>query len=432
LTFGAKTLLNYEQMSLLRFTTAGSVDDGKSTLIGRLLYDSKGVFEDQLEAIRKTTEKKGGDDIDFALITDGLSAEREQGITIDVAYRYFVTAKRKFIIADTPGHEQYTRNMVTGASTADLAIILIDARNGVMIQSKRHGYIAKLLGIPHIVVAINKMDLVDFKEDVFEKIKKEYTDFFKRLVDENPAPPSMKSLEFIPLSALKGDNVTTKSEAMPWFKGKSLLEYLETVEISKDRNLEDFRFPVQLVLRPNLDYRGFSGKVSSGVAQKGRKVVVLPSGAVSTIKSIDTFDGELDEAWPPSCVTIRLEDEIDISRGDMLAYPGNEPKCEKQFLANLCWMVKEPLALRKKYILKLATGEVKAMVSGIRWVRDMKTLDKNEASLLNLNDIAEVEIQTLKPICFDPYSRNRATGSFILIDELTNNTVAAGMIREQA
>jgi sulfate adenylyltransferase large subunit len=428
MTLEAKTLLNYEKMDLLRFTTAGSVDDGKSTLIGRLLYDSKGVFEDQLEAIRRTTEKKGGEDIDFALITDGLSAEREQGITIDVAYRYFVTAKRKFIIADTPGHEQYTRNMVTGASTADLAIILIDARNGVMIQSKRHGYIAKLLGIPHIVVAVNKMDLVEFSESKFEKIKSEYSDFFKQLGGED-SESSMKSLEFIPLSALKGDNVTTKSPAMPWFKGKALLEHLETVEISNDRNLDDFRFPVQLVLRPNLDYRGFAGKVVSGVAKKGQKIVALPSGALSTIKAIDSFDGEKDSAWPPSCVTIRLEDEIDISRGDMLAYPGNEPKCDQQFTAHLCWMVKEPLSLQKKYLLKLATGEVKAMVSKIIWVRDMKTLDKNESDWMNLNDIARVEIKTLKPICFDPYSKNRATGSFILIDELTNNTVAAGMIQ---
>ena len=271
MTLEAKTLLNYEKMDLLRFTTAGSVDDGKSTLIGRLLYDSKGVYEDQLEAIRRTTEKKGGEDIDFALITDGLSAEREQGITIDVAYRYFETPERKFIIADTPGHEQYTRNMATGASTADLAVILIDARNGVMIQSKRHGYIAKLLGIPHIVVAVNKMDLVEFNEATFEKIKAEYTTFFKNLVDENPGPPSMKNLEFIPVSALKGDNITVKSPAMPWYTGKSVLEYLETVEISKDRNLEDFRFPVQIVLRPNLDYRGFAGKVVSGLAKKGKR-----------------------------------------------------------------------------------------------------------------------------------------------------------------
>jgi sulfate adenylyltransferase large subunit len=417
-------------MDMLRFSTAGSVDDGKSTLIGRLLFDSKGVFEDQLEAIRKTTQKKGGEDIDFALITDGLQAEREQGITIDVAYRYFATAKRKFIIADTPGHEQYTRNMVTGASTADLAIILIDARNGVMVQSKRHGYIAKLLGIPHIVVAINKMDLVDFKQEVFENIKAEYEKFFKELSEQHPGRPVAADLTFIPISALKGDNVTVKSSATPWYQGKSLLNHLETVEISRDRNLEDFRFPVQLVLRPNLDYRGFSGRIASGIAKKGQKIVVLPTGVTSTIKSIDAFEGELDEAFPPMSVTIRLNDEIDISRGDMMAYLDNQPKCDRQFQAHVCWMVKEPMVLKKKYALKLATGDVKAMVANIQWVRDMKTLDKNAASELNLNDIARVEIQTLKPICFDPYVRNRATGSFILIDELTNNTVAAGMIVE--
>ncbi len=428
MTLSAKTLLNYEQMDMLRFSTAGSVDDGKSTLIGRLLYDSRGVFEDQLDAIRKTTQRKGGEDIDFALITDGLAAEREQGITIDVAYRYFATAKRKFIIADTPGHEQYTRNMVTGASTADLAIILIDARNGVMIQSKRHGYIAKLLGIPHIVVAVNKMDLVDFKQDVFERIKKDYTDFFSQLVADNPAAPSLANLEFIPISALKGDNVTTKSPNMPWFTGKPLLELLETIEISKDRNLDDFRFPVQLVLRPNLDYRGFAGKVASGIAQKGKPVIALPSGFTSTLKAIDSFEGESDEAFPPMSVTLRLADEIDISRGDMICYPENKPTVANRFQANLCWMVKEPMALKKKYVLKLAATEVKAMISGIQWVRDMKTLEKNPASELNLNDIALVEVQTLKPICFDPYTRNRATGSFILIDELNNNTVAAGMI----
>ena len=428
MSLSAKTLLNYEQMELLRFTTAGSVDDGKSTLIGRLLYDSKGVFEDQLDAIRKTTQKKGGEDIDFALITDGLSAEREQGITIDVAYRYFATSKRKFIIADTPGHEQYTRNMVTGASTADLAIVLIDARNGVMVQSKRHGYIAKLLGIPHIVVAINKMDLVDFKQEVYEKIKADYVAFFQKLSDEHPARPLVKDLTFIPISALKGDNVTVKSSATPWFHGKSLLEQLETIEISKDRNLDDFRFPVQLVLRPNLDYRGFSGKIASGVARKGHKIVSLPSGAVSVIKSIDSFNGAMDEAFTPMSVTIRLEDEIDISRGDVLAYPGNEPQCSQNFEAHVCWMVKEPLALKKKYLLKLATGEVKVMVEAIEWVRDMKTLEKNTATELKLNDIALVKIKTLKPICFDPYSRNKVTGSFILIDELTNNTVGAGMI----
>ncbi len=429
MSLNAKTLLNYEKMDLLRFSTAGSVDDGKSTLIGRLLYDSKGVFEDQLEAIRRTTEKKGGEDIDFALITDGLAAEREQGITIDVAYRYFATSKRKFIIGDTPGHEQYTRNMVTGASTADLAIILIDARNGVLIQSKRHGYIARLLGIPHILVAVNKMDLVDFKQDVYEKIKNEYAAFFRKLSGETPG--KSPELTFIPISALKGDNVTVKSKATPWYGGKSLLDHLETVQISKDRNMEDFRFPVQLVLRPNLDYRGFSGKVASGRARKGKQIVILPSGNTAKIKSIDTFDqGDLEDAFPPMCVTLRLSEEVDISRGDMLAYPDNQPRCDKNFSAHLCWMVKEPLALKKKYVLKLATGEVKAVVDSISWVRDMKTLEKNSASQLDLNDIGLVSLQTLKPICFDPYARNRVTGSFILIDELNNNTVAAGMIVE--
>jgi sulfate adenylyltransferase large subunit len=416
-------------MDMLRFSTAGSVDDGKSTLIGRLLFDSRGVFEDQLEAIRKTTQRKGGEDIDFALITDGLAAEREQGITIDVAYRYFATARRKFIIGDTPGHEQYTRNMVTGASTADLAIILIDARNGVMIQSKRHGYIAKLLGTPHIVVAINKMDLVDFKQDVFEKIKADYLEFFTQLVADSPTAPNLSNLEFIPISALKGDNVTTKSANMTWFQGKPLLELLETIEIAKDRNLTDFRFPVQLVLRPNLDYRGFAGKVASGIAEKGKTVLALPSGTSSTLKGIDTMDGELNEAFPPMSVTLRLADEIDISRGDMICYPENRPQVGNRFQAHLCWMVKEPMSLKRKFVLKLATTEVKSMVSGIQWVRDMKTLEKNPASELNLNDIALVEVQTLKPICYDPYTRNRGTGSFILIDELNNNTVAAGMIQ---
>ncbi len=429
MTLSAKTLLNYEKMDMLRFSTAGSVDDGKSTLIGRLLFDSRGVFEDQLDAIRRTTQRKGGEDIDFALITDGLAAEREQGITIDVAYRYFATARRKFIIGDTPGHEQYTRNMVTGASTADLAIILIDARNGVMIQSKRHGYIAKLLGTPHIVVAINKMDLVDFKQDVFEKIKADYLEFFTQLVADSPTAPNLSNLEFIPISALKGDNVTTKSANMTWFQGKPLLELLETIEIAKDRNLTDFRFPVQLVLRPNLDYRGFAGKVASGIAEKGKTVLALPSGTSSTLKGIDTMDGELNEAFPPMSVTLRLADEIDISRGDMICYPENRPQVGNRFQAHLCWMVKEPMSLKRKFVLKLATTEVKSMVSGIQWVRDMKTLEKNPASELNLNDIALVEVQTLKPICYDPYTRNRGTGSFILIDELNNNTVAAGMIQ---
>ncbi len=417
-----KSQLNYAKMDLLRFTTAGSVDDGKSTLIGRLLYDSKGVFEDQLEAIRKTTEKRGGEDIDFALITDGLSAEREQGITIDVAYRYFATANRKFIIADTPGHEQYTRNMVTGASTANLAIVLIDARNGVMTQSRRHGFIASLLGIPHVTVAINKMDLVDFSEAVYEKIKKDYELFAKQV--------GIKEVKIIPISALKGDNVVKPSENMKWYKGPTLLEYLEKVEISHDANLVDFRFPVQIVLRPNLDYRGFAGRVASGVVKKGDKIKVLPSGFESTVKSIDTFNGEVDQAYPPMSVTLRLTDEVDVSRGDMLVHPDNLPKSSNKITTELCWMVTEPLSLKKKYSIKHTTQTIKAMVTEIEYRTNINTLYKEKVDQLNLNDIARVKIQTLKPLFYDPYSRNRNTGNFILIDELTNDTVAAGMIVE--
>ncbi len=417
-----KSQLDYAKMDLLRFTTAGSVDDGKSTLIGRLLYDSKGVFEDQLEAIRKTTEKRGGEDIDFALITDGLSAEREQGITIDVAYRYFATANRKFIIADTPGHEQYTRNMVTGASTANLAIVLIDARNGVVTQSRRHGFIASLLGIPHVTVAINKMDLVDFSESVFEKIKKNYETFAQQV--------GIKELKVIPLSALKGDNVVKPSANMTWYKGPTLLEYLEKVEISRDANLNDFRFPVQMVLRPNLDYRGFAGRVASGVVKKGDKVKVLPSGFESTVKAIDIFDGEIDQAYPPMSVTLRLTDEVDVSRGDMLVHPDNLPKSSNKITTELCWMVTEPLSLKKKYSIKHTTQTIKAVVTEIEYRTNINTLEKEKADQLNLNDIARVKIQTMKPIFYDPYSRNRNTGNFILIDELSNNTVAAGMIVE--
>ena len=417
-----KSQLDYAKMDLLRFTTAGSVDDGKSTLIGRLLYDSKGVFEDQLEAIRKTTEKRGGDDIDFALITDGLSAEREQGITIDVAYRYFATANRKFIIADTPGHEQYTRNMVTGASTANLAIVLIDARNGVMTQSRRHGFIASLLGIPHVTVAINKMDLVDFSETVFEKIKKDYEAFAQQV--------GIKELKVIPLSALKGDNVVKPSANMPWYKGPTLLEYLEKVEISRDANLTDFRFPVQTVLRPNLDYRGFAGRVASGVVKKGDKIKVLPSGFESTVKAIDIFDGEVGQAFPPMSVALRLTDEVDVSRGDMLVHPDNLPKSSNKITTELCWMVTEPLSLKKKYSIKHTTQVIKAMVTEIEYRTNINTLEKEKVDQLNLNDIARVKIQTMKPLFYDPYSKNRNTGNFILIDELTNNTVAAGMIVE--
>jgi sulfate adenylyltransferase subunit 1 len=414
--------LDYAKMDLLRFTTAGSVDDGKSTLIGRLLFDSKGVFEDQLDAIRRTSAKKGGEDIDLALITDGLSAEREQGITIDVAYRYFATANRKFIITDTPGHEQYTRNMVTGASTANLAIVLIDARNGVITQSRRHGFIASLLGIPHITVAVNKMDLVNFSQEVYEKIKKDYEVFAQQI--------GIKELKVIPISALKGDNVVKPSENMAWYKGPTLLEYLEKVEISHDSNMKDFRFPVQMVLRPNLDYRGFAGRVASGVVKKGDKITVLPSGFQSTVKAIDNFDGEIDQAFPPMSVTLRLTDEVDVSRGDMLVHPDNLPKSSNKITAELCWMVSEPLSLKKKYSIKHTTQIIKAMVTEIEYRTNINTLDKEKVDQLSLNDIARVKIQTLKPLFYDVYSKNRNTGNFILIDELTNNTVAAGMIVE--
>jgi len=420
MTIDEKSEITYANMGLLRFSTAGSVDDGKSTLIGRLLFDSKGVFEDQLEAIRKTTLKKGGEEIDLALITDGLAAEREQGITIDVAYRYFATPKRKFIIADTPGHEQYTRNMVTGASTANLAIILLDARNGVMTQSRRHGFIANLLGIPHLVVAINKMDLVDYSQEVFDRISAEYQAFTQSIGAPQPV--------VIPLSALKGDNVVEKSTSMPWYQGPALLEHLETVEINRDLNLQDFRFPVQTVLRPNLDYRGFAGRIGSGRVRRGDKVVVMSSGIETTITAIDTFEGELEEAFAPMCVTLRLSDEVDLSRGDMLAQPANKPQASSLFTADLCWMVQEPLTPKKKYALKHTSQTVKAMVTEIEYRTNVNTLEKEKKDQLGLNDIARVKIQTLKPLFLDPYKKNRNTGNFILIDELTNNTVAAGMI----
>ncbi len=420
MTIDEKSEISYANMGLLRFSTAGSVDDGKSTLIGRLLFDSKGVFEDQLEAIRKTTQKKGGEEIDLALITDGLAAEREQGITIDVAYRYFATPKRKFIIADTPGHEQYTRNMVTGASTSNLAIILLDARNGVLTQSRRHGFIANLLGIPHLVVAINKMDLVNYSREVFDRISSEYEAFTREINAPQPV--------VIPISALKGDNVVERSPAMPWYQGPALLEYLEKVEISGDLNLKTFRFPVQTVLRPNLDYRGFAGRIASGVIRKGDRVVGLPSGVETKVKAIDTFEGELEEAFAPMCVTLRLTEEVDLSRGDMLVHPDHRPQTATQFTADLCWMVQEPMTLKKKYSLKHTTQTVKAMVTEIEYRTNINTLEKEKTTQLSLNDIARVKIQTLKPLFYDPYSRNRNTGNFILIDELTNNTVAAGMI----
>ena len=412
------------QKSLLRFTTTGSVDDGKSTLIGRLLYETKSIFEDQYNSVEKTSKKKGLDMVDLALLLDGLSAEREQGITIDVAYRYFETAKRKFIIADTPGHIQYTRNMVTGASTADCAIILIDARNGVLDQSKRHGFILSLLGIPHMVVAINKMDLVDYSEEVYNRIVEEYRDFSEKL--------DIRDMVFIPVSALKGDNITEKSTSMSWYDGFTVLHYLENIQVAQNRNLIDFRFPVQLVLRPHLDFRGYAGRVASGTIAPGEKIVVLPSGKESTVKSIVTHDGELAEAFAPQSVVLTLNDEIDISRGDMIVRKHNLPRAANSLEAMICWMDEKPLSIHKPYILKHTTKTVRATVQEISYKVDVNTLHRLKTDSLELNDIGRVAIRTTTPVFFDPYKSNRATGSFILIDPLTNLTAAAGMIRGEA
>ena len=411
-----------QKKDLLRLLTAGSVDDGKSTLIGRLLFDSKKLYDDQLSALERDSKRVGnaGDEIDYALLLDGLKAEREQGITIDVAYRYFSTSKRKFIIADTPGHEQYTRNMVTGASTANLAIILIDARYGVITQTKRHTYIASLLGIKHVVLAVNKMDLVDFDQEVFDKIVSDYKAFVATL--------NIPDIYFVPLSALKGDNVVEKSDRTPWYNGKSLLDLLETVHVSADRNFDDFRFPVQYVIRPTLDYRAFSGRVSSGIVRKGDSIMVLPSRKVSKVKSIDTYDGELDYAFPPQSVSIRLEDEIDVSRGDMLVHPDSTPKVEKNFEAMLVWMDEEAMDPSTNFYIKHNTLTTKARVERIQYRVDVNTLEKHEADHMELNEISRVLISSLKPLNFDPYRKNRQTGSFILIDPVTNNTVAVGMI----
>ncbi len=417
-------LTAYENKSLLRFMTSGSVDDGKSTLIGRLLYETNCIFEDQFAAVEKTSHQRGDDRVDLALLLDGLAAEREQGITIDVAYRYFTTARRKFIIADTPGHEQYTRNMVTGASTSELAIILIDARHGVMTQSKRHGFLISLLQIPHLVVAVNKMDLVDYGEEVYQKIVKEYSEFSQKL--------DIHDISFIPISALDGDNVTTRSEKMPWYQGHTLLHMLENVHVSADKNFVDFRFPVQSVLRPNLDFRGFSGTISSGTIKVGEEVAALPSGKESRVKSIVTYDGDLDEAFAGQAVTITLEDEIDISRGDMIVRKNNLPLVGNEFDVNLCWMDEEPMNPRSHYLLKHTTQKVKAYVSGIQYKIDVNTLHREDADQFTLNEIGRVTIKTARPLFFDNYRVNHGTGSFILIDPLTNRTVAAGMIRGQA
>jgi len=411
-----------EQKDLLRLLTAGSVDDGKSTLIGRLLYDSKLLYEDQLAALERDSKRVGsvGGEIDYALLLDGLQAEREQGITIDVAYRYFSTAKRKFIIADTPGHEQYTRNMVTGASTANLAIILVDATAGVITQTRRHTFLISLLGIKHVILAVNKMDLVDYQESTFNKICEEYRDFVTRL--------KIPDLHFIPLSALKGDNVVDKSERMEWYTGQPLLEILETVYVTSDRNFIDFRYPVQYVLRPDATFRGFSGTVASGVVRPGDEIMVLPSRKKSKVKEITTFDGNLKEAFPPQSVTLTLEDEIDVSRGEMLVHPNNIPRTARTFEAMLVWMDEKPMNKSTGFFLKHTTRTTRATIDRVRYQIDVNSLRKNEAASLALNEIGRVTITTGQPLFFDPYMKNHTTGSFILIDPITNFTTAVGMI----
>ncbi len=418
-------LARHQKKELLRFLTCGSVDDGKSTLIGRLLHDTKMIYEDQLAAVKRDSEKvgtTGAGEIDLALLTDGLKAEREQGITIDVAYRYFSTDRRKFIIADTPGHEQYTRNMATGASTCQLAIILIDARHGVMTQTRRHSYIVSLLGIRHVVVAINKMDLVGYSRDAFERIKDDYTGFVAKL--------ELRDITFIPMSALKGDNVVTKSDTMPWYSGPPLLDHLETVHIASDRNLTDLRFPVQYVIRPNLDFRGFAGTVASGVLRKGAEVMILPSGKRSQVKSIVTYDGELEEAFAPQAVTVTLTDEVDVSRGDMLVLPDNPPHLSNDIEAMIVWMAEQPLVPGRQYTLKLTTQQATAEVASFRYGVDVNTLEHRDITRLGLNEVGYVQLSLTQPLACDPYRSNAATGAFILIDRLSNNTVGAGMIVE--
>lgn len=410
---------------ILRFTTAGSVDDGKSTLIGRLLYDSKSIFQDQMEAIEATSLRRGETEVNLALLTDGLKSEREQGITIDVAYRYFSTPKRKFIIADTPGHIQYTRNMVTGASTANVALVLIDARNGVVEQTRRHAIIASLLQIPHLVVCINKMDLVEYSEEVYEKIKDDFEKFAAKL--------NVKDVHFIPISALNGDNVVNRSEKTTWYEGSTLMYYLENVHIASDHNLIDTRFPVQFVIRPYQDefhdYRGYAGRVAGGVLKKGDKVMVLPSGFSSTIKKIDTIDGELQEAFPPQSVTILLEDDIDVSRGNMLVRENNVPMVTQDIEVMMCWFNERTLQERGKYTILHTTQEARCIIKEIRYKLDINTLHRDlENRTIKMNDIGRVVIRTTKPLFIDAYRKNRNTGSVIFVDEGTNETVGAGMI----
>ena len=416
-------LRRHQRKELLRFLTCGSVDDGKSTLIGRLLHDTKGIYEDQLAAVTRDSAKHGttgAGEVDLALLTDGLKAEREQGITIDVAYRYFSTDRRKFIIADTPGHEQYTRNMATGASTCQLAIILIDARHGVMSQTRRHSFIVSLLGIKHVVVAINKMDLAGFSQETFERIKDDYTGFVAKL--------DIPDVQFIPMSALTGDNVVDKSPAMPWYQGPPLLSQLESVHIASDRNLSDMRFPVQHVLRPNLNFRGFSGTIASGIIRRGDEVMALPSGRKSTVKSIVTYDGELEEAFSPQAVTLTLADEIDVSRGDMLVFPANPPHVSAQVEAMVVWMAEKPFAPGRSYWLKQTTRTVAGEIAELRYGVDVNSLEKHPATQLAMNEVGHVLLSLNQPITYDPYKSNPATGAFILIDRMTNGTVGAGMI----
>jgi len=424
-TFKIIYFMQIDNNQLLRFTTAGSVDDGKSTLIGRLLYDSKALFEDQLAAIELTSKRKGHKGIDLALFTDGLRDEREQGITIDVAYRYFTTPKRKFIIADTPGHIQYTRNMVTGASTANVAIILIDVRHGVIEQTKRHAFIASLLQIPHVIVCINKMDLVDYSEEIYNKINIQFEEFSSKLY--------AKDIRFIPISALDGDNVVNRSKNMEWYQGAPLLNTLENLHISSDINKIDARFPVQTVLRPQregfIDYRGYAGRVASGIFRPGDKVTIMPSGFTATIKSIDTYEGSLKEAYAPMSVSITLENDIDVSRGDMIVKTTNQPKVVQEFDTMLCWLNNNSANPKAKYTILHTSNEQKAMIKDVMYKIDINTYHREEANKeLNMNDIARVKIRTTRPLMIDKYRDNRVTGSFVLIDDTTHETVAAGMI----
>jgi bifunctional enzyme CysN/CysC/sulfate adenylyltransferase subunit 1 len=414
-----------KEADLLRFATAGSVDDGKSTLIGRLLLDSKAIFEDQLEAVEATSQSRGYDYTDLALLTDGLRSEREQGITIDVAYRYFATPRRKFIIADTPGHVQYTRNMVTGASTADLGLVLVDARQGLTEQSRRHAVLLSLLRVPHLVLAVNKMDLVDYDQQIFDRIDAEFTTFASRL--------NIPDLQAIPISALKGDNVVTRSKEMQWYEGPSLMHHMEHLHIASDRDLRDVRFPVQYVIRPKSDqyhdYRGYAGQVAGGVLKPGDEVMVLPSGMTSTIAGIDMFDTEISEAYAPMSVTVRLTDDIDVSRGDMICRTKNMPAQTQDLDAMVCWMVPQPLKQRQKLAIKHTTRTARAMVKDIQYRLDVNTLHRDQGvGELGLNEIGRIQLRVTQPLLVDPYERNRTTGSFILIDEATGVTVGAGMI----